>query len=64
MEICKEIKANNETKHIPVILMLASEKTLLNYEECNAPDILSKPFHLPELLDKIKSALLSKIGNR
>jgi Response regulator containing CheY-like receiver, AAA-type ATPase, and DNA-binding domains len=56
-EICKAIRANEATKHVPVLLMSASPKLLKNYEECGATDAISKPFHLPELTDKVRSAL-------
>ncbi|MDQ6755516.1 MAG: hypothetical protein M3004_01130, partial [Bacteroidota bacterium] len=56
-EICKELKANEYTKNIPVILMSASPKLLLNHEECGATDTIAKPFHLNEVSEKISSVL-------
>jgi DNA-binding response OmpR family regulator len=56
-EICKELKANENTKHIPVILMSASPRLLKDHEECGADDTIAKPFHLKELSEKIRSAL-------
>ena len=56
-EICKELKNNDTTKHIPVILMSASTKLLTNPEECGATDIIAKPFHMIEMTDKVKSVL-------
>lgn len=57
IEICKELKNNEDTKHIPVVLMSASPKMLQNHEECGATDVIAKPFHLTELSDKINSIL-------
>ena len=52
-EICKIIKADPHTRHIPIILMSASVSALKNFEECSADEILSKPFDLSDLLQKI-----------
>ena len=56
-DICKGLKEDEQTKHIPVILMSASDKMLKNYEEWGANDTIAKPFHLAEITDKIKSVL-------
>ena len=56
-EICREIKAREDTRHVPVILMSANDLTLKNYEECGATAIIDKPFSLTELTDKIKTVL-------
>lgn len=56
-EICKAIRANESTKHVPVLLMSASPKLLKDPEECGATDTIAKPFHLPELTEKVKAAL-------
>lgn len=56
-DICREIKANNDTSDVPVILMSANDIVLNDYEECGATGIINKPFSLPELTDKINSLL-------
>jgi DNA-binding response OmpR family regulator len=58
-DICKEIKAAQH-KHIPIILYSAVPTFLDNYEECNADDILHKPFLLVDLYEKVNKALRSK----
>ncbi|HUS03162.1 MAG TPA: response regulator [Chitinophagaceae bacterium] len=61
-KICKMIKSNMETKHIPVILMSASIPLLKNYEECNADAVINKPFDLVLLLEKIRALAHRNIG--
>jgi DNA-binding response OmpR family regulator len=56
-EICKVIRANESTKHVPILLMSTNAKLLKNPEECGATDTIAKPFHLPELTEKVRSAL-------
>lgn len=56
-DITKALKANEDTRDIPVILMSANHKWLLDYEECGAVNIISKPFHLSDLTDKVGAAL-------
>lgn len=56
-EICREIKANNNTSNVPVILMSANEIVLNDYQECGATGVIDKPFSLPELTEKINSVL-------
>jgi len=56
-EICKKIKMNPETKDLPVILFSSYPKSLDNYRECLANDIIEKPFDLKYLLQKISCVL-------
>ena len=55
--ICKEIKQNELTKHIPIILISGSPELLTNYEECGAAAIIEKPFAIENVLQVIKDAL-------
>jgi DNA-binding response OmpR family regulator len=52
-EICKAIKYDKATCHIPIILMSASPNNLIDYEECNADSIIEKPFNISKLIEKI-----------
>jgi DNA-binding response OmpR family regulator len=56
-DVCKALKANEETKAIPVLLMSASPGLLKDHTECGAEDVITKPFHLSDLTDKISSLL-------
>ena len=60
-KICKIIKSEVSTSHIPVILMSASSKGLENYKECQADAIMGKPFNIAMLTVQIK-ALVVDIG--
>jgi two-component system, OmpR family, phosphate regulon response regulator PhoB len=54
-DICKEIK--EKYKGISVILLSANPKLLMDHDECNADDVIEKPFNNQDILDKIKKAL-------
>jgi len=54
-DICKEIK--KFFPNLPILLMSASPKLLMNFKECNADAILEKPFEM-EVLNQTVSALL------
>ena len=56
-EICKKLKINFETKHLPVILFSAFSKELEDYKSYLADDFIEKPFDIKTLVDKIKSVL-------
>ena len=49
--LCKEIK--KEHKALPVILMSADPTLLVNYEECEADDIIEKPFDIDEMIEGV-----------
>jgi len=55
-DICREIKAAGH-RQIPVILYSANPELLVNYRECNADDVLNKPFEIKELLEKVRNGL-------
>jgi len=56
-EVCKRIKANDELRNIPVILVTASTIGDLGEiaREIKADDYLTKPFDTDELIAKVKS---------
>ena len=56
-EICKLIRASETGKDVPILLMSRNAKLLKNPEECGATDTITKPFHLPELTEKVRAAL-------
>lgn len=53
-EICRYLKSNDDTKHIPIILFSANKDTALKAKECGADDFLAKPFEIDELLAKVQ----------
>ncbi|MBP7055900.1 MAG: response regulator [Candidatus Omnitrophica bacterium] len=57
-EICKDLKSNEDTRDIPVILFSAHypEKEFIgsNYSDFGADDCISKPYDDEVLIEKIK----------
>lgn len=62
IELCKKLKADKRTNHIPVILLtaLTREKDQLKGLETGANDYITKPFNFELLNSKIKNLLLLK----
>ena len=56
-ELCKQLKINEKTKDIPVILISASNNLKLSAETAGADDFLAKPFDIDALLEKVRKAL-------
>ncbi len=56
-EVCKQVKADDELKSIPIILLTATSsmnKIADKAKELKADDYLTKPFDPEELLKKVK----------
>lgn len=53
-EICKQIKENEKTRNIPVIIFSAHKSMKEVFEESGANDFIGKPFNMDELYDKVK----------
>jgi DNA-binding response OmpR family regulator len=60
-EVCKELKADKETHHIPIILFTAKaqakERIADLYESVGADDYILKDFELEKLLSKVRILL-------
>lgn len=56
-ELCKKLKTLEKTKHIPVILISASNDLQRSAEIAGADDFLAKPFEIDNLLSKIENCL-------
>jgi DNA-binding response OmpR family regulator len=54
IEICKALKNNPKTAHIPVILISASLNVAKAATEANADNFIAKPFEMRELMSKIE----------
>jgi len=64
-ELCREIKTNAETHHIPVILFSAGHNIARLMHQQFAPNaFLEKPFDISALLDAVRSNMPSglKVG--
>jgi CheY-like chemotaxis protein len=53
-EICKYLKQQNGTKHIPIIMISASRDIKKSATESGADDFLAKPFAMNDLLQKVE----------
>lgn len=58
--ICHNLKQNDSTKHIPVIMISAHPSAQQGALECGAEDFLAKPFEVEDLLTKVASQLDDK----
>ncbi|MDO3645255.1 PleD family two-component system response regulator [Mucilaginibacter sp. L3T2-6] len=56
-QICKEIKAQQETRHLPVMLVSSESDLSIIARECGADAYLPKPFDIFELLAQVKEYL-------
>jgi DNA-binding response OmpR family regulator len=57
-QLCREVKAKQETHDIPVILISASHNVSDSMKQKGSPDaFIAKPFDISELLDTIKMQL-------
>ncbi|MGI8419504.1 MAG: response regulator [Candidatus Levyibacteriota bacterium] len=56
-DICKALKSQNTTKHIPIIMISANKDTEHIAKEAGADDFLGKPFDIDALLKKVKKQL-------
>lgn len=61
-EVCRRLKSNPETAHIPVLLvtMLSDRSDRLTGIEAGANDFLSKPVDLDETLLRVRNAVMHK----
>jgi len=57
IELCKQLKSNDITKHIPVIFLTAvsSDNIIIEAFEAGGVDYIKKPFNPEELKKKISS---------
>lgn len=52
-EICQELRLNEETRHLPIILISANKDTAQIAREAGADGFISKPFDIDDLLEKV-----------
>ena len=59
MHICKELKLNTETKHIPFVMISAHTNAEATLKVCPADGFVAKPFDLTYLTAVIESLLIA-----
>jgi len=57
--VCKTLKSNIETKHIPIMLMSANLNSHGFGSEWNAQDFIQKPFDIDNFVARVSFLLLS-----
>jgi DNA-binding response OmpR family regulator len=57
IELCRKLKQNIETRHIPVIIMSAHATAEESSKRAFADDFISKPFELEDLIKRIEKHL-------
>ncbi|NCD69588.1 response regulator [Mucilaginibacter agri] len=60
-DICRELKASDKTRHIPVLMISASNDVGTSAHDAGADDFMTKPFDMQQLITKIEN-LLDKRG--
>lgn len=61
-ELCRQLKANDPTKNIPVIMISAADNLEGIAKEACADFFLAKPFNITDLIDVVHLALQQKTG--
>lgn len=56
-DICRSLKSQEETRHLPILLISANRETERIALEAGADDFIAKPFDLDKLLGKIERLL-------
>ena len=62
IELCRKLKANTGTAHIPIILLTgsSSEQSKIKGIECGAEDYLNKPFSRELIVARVQNILRSR----
>jgi CheY-like chemotaxis protein len=56
-DICKRLKQQPDTSHLPIVLVSASKDIASSAREAGADDFLAKPFEMDDLLTMVKKLL-------
>jgi DNA-binding response OmpR family regulator len=57
LEVCKQLKENEQTKLIPVIVITGFEDNKMEALNRGADDFVNKPFDMAEISSRVRSAL-------
>src|SRR5690606_4310888 len=66
LELCRKVRGNQRTAHIPVILLTAraAEHEQLEALEQGASDYITKPFNFEVLLSRIRNTIAGQASLR
>lgn len=56
--ICKQLKTQDNTRHIPIIMFSAHPSAAESIKEYGANDFIAKPFDVNELISKVNNQLV------
>lgn len=56
-DICKELKANDKTRQIKIIMISANRDIAEIASECGADGFISKPFKMKDIVEEIQKQL-------
>lgn len=54
-DICRNLKTNRLTSHVPIILFSSDASVINDFQECNADDFISKPFDINKFVANVKN---------
>jgi len=55
IDLCKELKTDADTRHIPIVLMSANYTKLPG--DCNADEFIPKPFDIGDLIAHVRQKI-------
>ncbi|MEO5647977.1 MAG: response regulator [Chitinophagaceae bacterium] len=58
--ICKQLKSQEDTSHIPIIMFSAHPSAVETIRDYGADDFIAKPFDVNELINKVNNQLAVK----
>ena len=61
LETCRRLRAEEETRYTPIILVSGFGAEKLEADDAGADDLISKPFDMENLASRLKSAI--RIGH-
>lgn len=59
-DVCRKIKKNNATAHVPVLMMTAMQNAFKVCKEAGADGFIAKPFRIKVLIFEIEQVLVQK----
>ena len=57
LDLCRELKADEATAHMPIVMMSANFSDAGNYTQCNAQDYIHKPFDIYDFVSRVNAQM-------